>query len=55
MNYFLRRLREPSTMAGLGALAMLFGLPAEQVNAVAQAVGAVAGAAAILLPEAPHS
>jgi hypothetical protein len=45
--FFLRRLREPSTAAGIGVLAQLVGLPVE----VAAAITAVAGAAAVLLPE----
>lgn len=51
LAYFLRRLSEPSTAAGLGVLAMLFGIPQFKVDAVVQVVGAVAGTAAIFLPE----
>lgn len=51
MKTFFKRLKEPSTMAGLGALALLFGLPAGTVDLLAQVVGGVAGLAAILLPE----
>lgn len=47
----LRRLREPSTMAGLSALALLFGLPPGTVDAIAQIVGGVAAVAAIVVPE----
>lgn len=50
MHYFLKRLKEPSSWAGLAALAVLFGVPAETANVVVQAVGAVAGAAAVLIP-----
>ena len=47
----LRRLREPSTWAGIAALLAVFGLPSEQAGAVAQVGAAVAGAAAVFLPE----
>lgn len=47
----LRRLREPSTMAGLSALALLFGLPPGTVDAITQIVGGVAAVAAIVVPE----
>lgn len=46
-----RRLREPSTAAGLAVLGALFGIPAGLPEAVAQAVTAVAALAAIVLPE----
>ncbi|WAL84953.1 hypothetical protein OYT13_11400 [Pandoraea sp. XJJ-1] len=49
--YFLQRLREPSTWAGLAALAAMFGVPTGTAQAVAQAGVALAGAAAVLLPE----
>lgn len=45
------RLREPSTMAGLSALALLFGVPPGVPELVGQIIGGVAGLAAILLPE----
>lgn len=45
------RLKEPSTWAGLGILAALFGIPAEHINAVTQAGAALAGAVAIFMPE----
>lgn len=50
-NKVIKRLREPSTMAGLGALALLAGLPPETVNVFVQAVGAVLAALAVVLPE----
>lgn len=49
---YLRRLREPSTMAGLSALALLFGLPTGTIDAIAQIVGGIAAVAAIVVPEA---
>ncbi len=54
MNFF-RRLREPSTMAGLSALALLFGTPVGTVDLLAQILGGVAAAGAILLPEGKAS
>lgn len=50
-NKVLARLREPSTWAGVAAIAALFGVPAEQVSTVAQAVAGVAGVVAMVLPE----
>jgi hypothetical protein len=49
--YFLKRLREPSTMAGLGAIAMLFGVPPGTLDLASQAVAGVLAVAAIVLPE----
>lgn len=51
MKYLLARFREPSSLAGLAALAVMFGAPAEATNVVIQAVGAVAGAAAFFIPD----
>lgn len=51
LKTILRRLREPSTMAGLSALAILFGVPPGTVDALTQAAVAVLGAAAVILPE----
>lgn len=48
---YLKRLREPSTMAGLSALALLFGLPTGTIEAIAQLIGGAAALAAIVLPE----
>lgn len=50
-RYILQRLREPSSLAGLGALAMVFGAAPDQVNAVTQLVGAALAAAAVFLPD----
>lgn len=46
-----RRLREPSTLAGLAALAVLTGLPPGTVDLVTQIIGGLAGLAAIAVPE----
>ena len=45
------RLREPSSMAGVAALALIFGVPAGVAEAVVQIVGGLAALAAIALPE----
>ena len=45
------RLREPSTMAGLSALLLLCGVPPGVPEVVMQGAAALAGAAAVLLPE----
>lgn len=50
-NLIIQRLREPSTWAGLSALAVLFGLPPGTVEAVGQIVGGAAAIAAIILAE----
>jgi hypothetical protein len=49
--HFIKRLKEPSTWAGIAALGVLFGLPAGTVEALGQVVGGVAALAAIVLPE----
>lgn len=46
-----KRLKEPSTWAGLAGLAVLFGTSVEEASAVAHAVGAVAGLVAVFMPE----
>lgn len=52
LAYFLARLREPSTMAGLSCVAVVVGLPPGTVEVGTTILGAVAGLAAILLPDA---
>lgn len=49
--FALARLREPSTLAAVSALAVMFGLPPGTVDLAAQVVGGVVGLAAILKPE----
>lgn len=53
MNFVsvLNRLREPSTWAGLSALALVFGLPPGTVDLVGQVVAGAGGLAAIVLAE----
>jgi len=45
-----KRLREPSTMAGLAAIAALFGVPGLE-QAVGQLIGGAVALAAIFMPE----
>lgn len=52
LRFLLSRLREPSTLAGLGVIAVLVGVRPEHADAVTQAVAGVAAAAAVLLPDA---
>ncbi len=47
----IKRIREPSTWAGIAALGLLIGLPPGTVEAVGQIVGGVAALGAIFLPE----
>ena len=51
MDYFLKRIREPSTWAGLSALGLLVGLPPGSVELAGQVVMGVGGLAAIFLSE----
>lgn len=51
MDALLKRIREPSTWAGIAVLGTLFGLPAETINLAGQVVMGGAGLAAILLTE----
>lgn len=52
LQYLAARVREPSTLAGLSVLGVLIGLPPGTVETVGTCVAAVAGAAAVLLPDA---
>lgn len=56
MDYLISRLREPSTYAGLAALLASLGVsvPAPWVQAVSAVGVALAGAAALFLPEKPQ-
>jgi hypothetical protein len=51
MDYFLKRIREPSTWAGIAAMGALFGLPADTIGLVGQVVMGAGGLAAIVLSE----
>ncbi len=48
---FWNRLREPSTWAGLGGIAVAVGANPTKVNAVSTIVAAVLSALAVFLPE----
>lgn len=51
MNKFIKRIKEPSTWAGLAALGLILGADPVKVDAVQQAGVALAGLVAVLLPE----
>jgi hypothetical protein len=51
MKNVLKRLKEPSTWAGIAGLAVLFGLDPIKANIMLEAVGAVAAGLAVILPE----
>lgn len=53
MSYIIARLREPSTYAGLAALLAAFGvsIAPEKMTAVVSLVTALAGVAAVFLPD----
>lgn len=51
MDEIARRLREPSTMAGIAILASIAGAPPGSGEVVAQVVAGVAGLLAVLIPE----
>lgn len=51
----IKRLKEPSTWAGISALGLIFGLPPGTVDLVGQIVAGVAGLAAIFMAEAPKA
>jgi hypothetical protein len=49
--WLLNRLKEPSTLAGLSALGMLFGLPPGTIDAVSQIIAGGLAVAAIVKKE----
>lgn len=51
MSKVIDRLKEPSTWAGLGMLAALFGVPEAEINAVASAGASLCALVAIFLHE----
>lgn len=51
LKKFVARMQEPSTWAGLSALAMLLGVPSSTVDLTAKAAGAVLALGAVFLPE----
>lgn len=53
IQFIFARLREPSSLAAISALGLLFGLPPGTVDLAAQVVGGIAGLAAIAVAERP--
>ncbi len=53
MKSILKRLREPSTWAGLSVIGVLVGLPPGTIEAAGQVVGGLAALGAIFIPELP--
>lgn len=51
VNFILRRLKEPSTYAGLSGLALALGVSGELYGAVSTAIAGVAGLIAVLLAD----
>lgn len=51
LNALVNRFREPSTYAGLAALASVFGAPAGLLDSVGQLIVGAAGLLAVLMPE----
>lgn len=51
IQFIFARLREPSSLAAISALGLLFGLPPGTVDLAAQVVGGIAGLAAIAVAE----
>lgn len=51
MELILKRIREPSTWAGIAALGALFGIPTEHIGLVGQVAMGVGGLAAIVIGE----
>lgn len=47
----INRMREPSSLAGVSTLAILFGVPAGASEAAVQIIAGLAALAAIYLPE----
>jgi len=50
-NAVIKRLREPSTWAGLSVLGVVFGLPPGTIDLVGQVVAGVAGLVAVVIGE----
>ncbi len=51
VNFVLARLKEPSTYAGLSALALALGVSGDLYTAASSALAAVAGLVAVVLAE----
>lgn len=50
-SIIFKRLREPSTWAGLSVLGAVFGLPPGTMDALGQVVGGALALVAVLMPE----
>ena len=55
LNEFSRRLRQPTTMAGLSAIGLLVGLPPGTVSAITQVVVAASALLAILIDDGSNA
>jgi hypothetical protein len=53
VNWFVARLKEPSTYAGFSGVALAFGLSGEEWSTIYTAAAAVAGVIAMFLSDAP--
>jgi hypothetical protein len=51
----LKRIKEPSTWAGITAMGLLFGLPPGTLDAVGMLITGVGAVAAIVMPEAGNA
>ncbi|HBF50459.1 MAG TPA: hypothetical protein DDX04_08950 [Massilia sp.] len=51
MKTILKRLKERSTWAGLGALAILFGVDPVKANVAVEAVAGLLAAVAVIVPD----
>lgn len=51
LQHAFSRMTEPSTYAGIGALAMVFGLPKNTIDLTVQVIAGVGGLIAIFAPE----
>ena len=49
VDWLLERLREPSTYAGFSGLALAVGISADQFQAIAALIAAIAGVAAVFM------
>jgi hypothetical protein len=55
VHFILKRLKEPSTYAGVASLALAMGLTDVQWEAISAAVAGLAGLAAVFLMEKPEA
>jgi hypothetical protein len=55
VHFILKRLKEPSTYAGVASLALALGLTDVQWEAISAAVAGLAGLAAVFLMEKPEA